>query len=292
MLRRQVRERKEYIYRKAKEEQERTIHEKKKKLKAAIDSGKPIPTELRKEEAELRKELEFDDRNTDKYIEDRDDEYKWAGVNDPSIMITTSHEPSSKLKQFAKEMKLIFPNCQRMNRGNHVLSELIQACRANNVTDLIIVHEHRGQPDGMIVSHLPYGPTAYFTLSNVVMRHDIENIGPMSEAYPHLIFHKFSSKLGLRVKNILRYLFPVPKESTRRIITFANDDDFISFRHHVYKRAEGNIELMEVGPRFEMKLFAIRLGTIDEENTADVEWKIRPYLNTAKKRKWLESSDS
>ena len=36
-LRRQVRERKEYIYRKAKEEQERAIHEKKKKLKAAIE---------------------------------------------------------------------------------------------------------------------------------------------------------------------------------------------------------------------------------------------------------------
>lgn len=51
----------------------------------------------------------------------------------------------------------------------------------------------------MIVSHLPYGPTAYFTLCNAVMRHDIEKIGPMSEAYPHLIFHKFSSKLGLRV---------------------------------------------------------------------------------------------
>lgn len=31
-----------------------------------------------------------------------DDEYKWVGVNDPKIMVTTSHDPSSKLKQFAK----------------------------------------------------------------------------------------------------------------------------------------------------------------------------------------------
>lgn len=31
-----------------------------------------------------------------------DDEYKWAGVEDPKIMITTSRDPSSKLKQFAK----------------------------------------------------------------------------------------------------------------------------------------------------------------------------------------------
>lgn len=31
-----------------------------------------------------------------------DDEYAWAGVEDPKIMITTSHSPSSRLKQFAK----------------------------------------------------------------------------------------------------------------------------------------------------------------------------------------------
>lgn len=31
-----------------------------------------------------------------------DDEYKWAGVEDPKVMVTTSRDPSSKLKQFAK----------------------------------------------------------------------------------------------------------------------------------------------------------------------------------------------
>ena len=31
-----------------------------------------------------------------------DDEYRWAGVEDPKIMITTARDPSSKLKQFAK----------------------------------------------------------------------------------------------------------------------------------------------------------------------------------------------
>ena len=32
----------------------------------------------------------------------RDDEYGWAGVEDPKIVVTTSHNPSSRLKQFAK----------------------------------------------------------------------------------------------------------------------------------------------------------------------------------------------
>ena len=35
-------------------------------------------------------------------ITHQDDEYVWAGVEDPKVVITTSHNPSSRLKQFAK----------------------------------------------------------------------------------------------------------------------------------------------------------------------------------------------
>lgn len=34
-------------------------------------------------------------------------------------------------------------------------------------------------------------------------------------------------------------------------------------------------------------VYEIRLGTIDQSNTAEVEWVSRPYMNTAKKRKHL-----
>lgn len=40
-------------------------------------------------------------------ISAEDDEYRWAGVEDPKVIITTSHDPSSKLKQFSK---VIFMN--------------------------------------------------------------------------------------------------------------------------------------------------------------------------------------
>ena len=36
-----------------------------------------------------------------------DDEYRWAGVEDPKIMITTSHDPSSRLKMFVKVTQLL-----------------------------------------------------------------------------------------------------------------------------------------------------------------------------------------
>lgn len=190
-----------------------------------IAEGKPIPTELRREEAELRSEVELEDDNTAVQRTHIDDEYAHAGELDPKILITTSRDPSSRLVQFVKELKLIFPNSQRINRGGMVMSELVESCRNHEYTDLIIAHEHRGEPDGLVVCHLPYGPTAYFGIYNTVLRHDIGDksaIGTVSEAYPHLIMENFTSKLGTRVQGILKHLFPVPKPDTKRVITFAN----------------------------------------------------------------------
>ena len=86
--------------------------------------------------------------------------------------------------------------------------------------------------DAMIVSHFPHGPTVFFTLHNVTLRHDIDSYkaSTVSEQYPHLIFENFSSKLGERIQDVLKYLFPVPKEDSKRVMTFSNEDDFISFR--------------------------------------------------------------
>ena len=110
-----------------------------------------------------------------------DDEYAWAGVEDPKVVVTTSHSPSSRLKQFVKvksrvahcelkclsckhhvlqELRLMMPNAQRMNRGSFVISQLVHACKSNNVTDLIIVHEHRGEPS-TFKSHTIHSPSTH-----------------------------------------------------------------------------------------------------------------------------------
>ncbi|XP_073991738.1 U3 small nucleolar ribonucleoprotein protein IMP4 isoform X3 [Rhodnius prolixus] len=247
MLRRQARLRREYLYRKAIEDRKRVIQEKKERIKRSLDEGSKIDTHLRKEALSLVNKIQWEDEgpklssllgteeggSCGTHV---DDEYRWAGVEDPKIVLTTARDPSSRLKMFAKELRLIFPNCQKLNRGNYEMKQLIHACRANDVTDFIMVHEHRGVPDTLVICHLPYGPTAYFTISDVIMRHDIPNIGTMSEQYPHLIFHNFTTKLGKRVSNILKFLFPVPKEDSKRVITFANHDDYIAFRHHTFKK--------------------------------------------------------
>lgn len=42
--------------------------------------------------------------------------------------------------------------------------------------------------------------------------------------------------------------------------------------------------MSEVGPRFELRLYQIRLGPMDSE-TAEVEWAIRPYMRSGKKQR-------
>ena len=243
MIRRNARLRKEYIYRKSLEGTEREVFEKKRKIKQALNDGTELPDNLKEDFHELKHVIDLEDAVTS--AGNIDDEYNKAGVEDPKVLLTTSRDPSSTVKEFLKELKMVFPNSQRINRGNTEIKELVESCRLNDVSDLILVHEHRGVPDGLIVCHLPYGPTAYFGLSNVVMRHDItaENLPNASEAYPHLIFNAFESRLGKRCVSILKYLFPVPKEDSRRVMTFSNENDFISFRYEFFSN---EIELVGI----------------------------------------------
>lgn len=94
---------------------------------------------------------------------------------------------------------MTIPNSQAVNRGSHDVKSMIQACKATDVTDIVFLNETRGVPDSLIISHMPHGPTAFFSLHNVVMRHDIKDKKHMSEQYPHLIFHEVNSKIGRRV---------------------------------------------------------------------------------------------
>ena len=64
-------------------------------------------------------------------------------------------------------------------------------------------------------------------------------MGTLSEACPHLVLDNFTSALGARVATILKHLFPPPKPDAKRVVTFANRADYISFRHHTHAAPPG-----------------------------------------------------
>ena len=152
MIRRTARLRREFIYRKSLEGKERELYEKKRKIRQCLEEGKAIPNELKQDEARLRNELALEDVETAENGASADDEYKNANTRDPKVLVTTSRDPSSRLTQFVKEVKLLMPTAQRVNRGAQVLPDLVELCRSNDFTDLVMVHEHRGEPDGLVVS--------------------------------------------------------------------------------------------------------------------------------------------
>ena len=88
-----------------------------------------MPTELRgKNREHLLDELEKDDDKTIVARTHIDDEYESAKYQDPKVLITTSRNPSPRLMKFLKELKLLFPNSIRINRGSYVLKDLVKIC--------------------------------------------------------------------------------------------------------------------------------------------------------------------
>ena len=284
---RHIRLKREYLYRKSQERKDLAEAAERREVAEAAASGKRLANVSSAADAKRAREL-LDKRAWDDAERDGDpathvdDEYAGARSAPPRVCVTTSREPSSKLKEFVKEVRLVLPTSVRVNRGQFTLGELVQTCRASDFSDVVICTEHRGDPDGLIVCHLPYGPTARFSLSECVTRHDIgrEAAGGASEQLPHLVFEDFTSPVGRRLASILQHLFPVPRADSKRVVTFFNRDDVVSFRHHVFKAgARGAVELVEVGPRFEMRPYEIRLGTVDQRDVAEVEWALRSFTN-------------
>ncbi|EHK26320.1 hypothetical protein THAR02_07075 [Trichoderma harzianum] len=297
MIRKQARQRRDYLYRRAVLLRDAEISEKRAKLRASLASGKPLDPTIANDKS-LRKDYQYDesrDLTTNEQL-DLDDEYaQLSGIVDPRVLVTTSRDPSARLSAFAKEIRLLLPTSIRMNRGNLILPDLVKSAQSAGLSDMLLLHEHRGTPTALTISHFPHGPTVSFSLHNVVLRHDIPGSvrGTVSESYPHLIFDGFTTRLGERVVKVLKHLFPPREPITsktkigNRVVTFKNIDDSIEVRHHVFVRTGyDSVELAEVGPRMTMRIFEIRGGTLENKD-GDVEWHLSQYTRTSKKKNYL-----
>ncbi|RYP55333.1 hypothetical protein DL768_000088 [Monosporascus sp. mg162] len=240
MIRKQARQRRDYLYRKAIILREAEISEKRAKLRASLATGKPLDPSIANDQ-QLRKDYAYDESRPDRNVNeelDLDDEYsQLSGIVDPRVL----------------ELK---GNCQS-------------------------IQEDRSLTQDRTLSHFPHGPTASFSLHNVVLRHDIPGSirGTVSESYPHLIFDGFTTRLGERVVKILKHIFP-PREPVTSKAKLGN-------RVVTFKRTgHDSIELSEVGPRMSMKLFEIRSGTLENKD-GDVEWHLNQYTRTSRKKDYL-----
>jgi U3 small nucleolar ribonucleoprotein protein IMP4 len=114
-IRREIRLRKDFLYKKQQDAQQAIITEKKRKLKSALDEGKSIPTEIAAEARKLNHDMELDLYAPGEEKSIIDDEYATVGFREPKICVTTSRDPSSRLKQFSKYV-ILYPHTQNWVR--------------------------------------------------------------------------------------------------------------------------------------------------------------------------------
>ena len=147
MLRRQARQRRDYLHRRAATLRDAETASKRAKLKASLASGKPLDPSIANDEG-LRASYKYDESQanlTQEEALDLDDEYaQLSGLVDPRVLVSTSRSPSSRLAAFAKEIRLLMPTAVRINRGNLILPDLVGSAKSAGLSDIVVLHEHRG----------------------------------------------------------------------------------------------------------------------------------------------------
>lgn len=207
----------------------------------------------------------------------------------PKVLITSSDRSKVKTVQFMKELQHIIPNSEVRVRKGIDLKKIIPQAKERGFTALVVVNEDKKMPNGIVISHLPDGPTAHFKLTSVKLGRTIKNHGRKTSHRPEVILNNFSTRLGHSVARLLAALFPHdPQFQGRQCVTFHNQRDFIFFRHHRYIfKNQKKAGLQELGPRFTLKLRSLQRGTFDSK-FGEYEWiHKRKEMDTSRKKFFL-----
>lgn len=212
---------------------------------------------------------------------------------EPKVLITYSDNPTKKTRIFGRELTRIIPNSSSYYRNRSGVKKIVKSALNENFTDIVIVNENRKEPNGLLVIHLPDGPTAHFKLSNVRITTEMrKNYRHISAHRPEVVLNQFTTRLGLGIGRMLGALFHYsPEFQGQRCVTFHNQRDFIFFRHYKYNfDKEGKrTNLKELGPRFTLKLKSLQKGTFDSKY-GQYEWIIdgkRHKMETSRRRFFL-----
>ena len=202
----------------------------------------------------------------------------------PKLLITTRPRPSKELFRFVADLMQLIPQCYFYPRKSYSIKDICHYASNKKFTHVIVLSEKSKVCNGMIVSHLPHGPTAFFKVSNVIPSTDIKNHGTTTSHIPELNLHGFGTRLGHRVGRFLGSLFPHNAQfQGRQIVTFHNQRDYVFVRQHRYifesgkeveketSKAKTKARLQELGPRFTLKMRWLQEGTFDTK-FGEYEW--------------------
>jgi len=220
--------------------------------------------------------------------DEKDDEFAayYSNEKKPKLMISTRPKCSRKLYPFIGDLMQMIPNAFYYPRKHYSMEEMIKQAMDKGFTHLVILAEKQKACNGLLVTHLPTGPTAFFRLSSFQAGATIPGHGRPTSHIPELILNNFVTRLGRRAGRFLGSLFPhQPQFEGRQVVTFHNQRDFIFVRHHRYIYRKENdktrARLQELGPRFTLKLNWLQEGVFDDK-FGEYEWLRRKTMDVEK----------
>lgn len=251
--------------------------------------------------------------------DEKDDEFAeyYSNEKKPKIMISTRPKCSRKLFPFIGDLMQMIPNAFYYPRSMyffgsfthfvHIISltflfylhnfqinllehstvdEMAKQAIEKGFTHLVILAEKHKECNGLLVTHLPTGPSAFFKLSSFQAGSTIPGHGRPTSHIPELILNNFATRLGRRTGRFLGSLFPhQPQFEGRQVVTFHNQRDFIFVRHHRYiyrkEKDKTRARLQELGPRFTLKMKWLQEGIFDGL-FGEYEWLYRKDMDVEK----------
>ncbi|XP_042320259.1 ribosome production factor 1 [Sceloporus undulatus] len=253
------------------------IKKKRKKEREALgDKAPPKPIPKTIENQRVYDETTVDPNDEEVTLDEATDEFApyFNRQTVPKILITTSDRPRGRTVRFCEQLSTCIPNSHVYYRRGLALKRIIPQCISRDFTDVIVINEDRKIPNGLVLSHLPEGPTAHFRMSSVRLRKQIKRKGKApTEHQPEIILNNFTTRLGHSIGRMFASLFPHdPQFIGRQVATFHNQRDYIFFRFHRYIfKNEKRVAIQELGPRFTLKLRSLQKGTFDSK-FGEYEW--------------------
>ncbi|XP_076583194.1 ribosome production factor 1 [Chaetodon auriga] len=274
-----------------KRKQKLQLKRKKKKEREALGDKAP-PKEVPKtiENQRVYDETTVDPEDEEVAFDEGTDEFSayFNGLTNPKVLITTSDRPRGRTVRFCEQLATVIPNAHVYYRRGLALKRVVPQCIARNFTYLIVINEDRKVPNGMVLCHLPDGPTAHFKVSSVKLRKEMKRRGKdPTEHSPEVILNNFTTRLGHSIGRLFAALFPQdPQFVGRQVATFHNQRDFIFFRFHRYIfKNEKKVGIQELGPRFTLKLRSLQKGTFDSK-FGEYEWVLKRHEMDSCRRKF------
>ncbi|XP_054719518.1 ribosome production factor 1-like [Uloborus diversus] len=281
----------EYI--KLRREKIKLKRQKKKQLRKDIAAGKDVVKQVPRTLENTREpdETMVDPQDQEVLLDQDNDEFAsyYNQEAPPKVLITCSENPHTWTIRFCRELKLLIQDSIFLYRRHASLKKLVEEAKSREFTNIVVVTEDRRHPTGMLVIHLPEGPTAFFRISSVKYCKNIRRRGAYTAHRPEIVLNNFRTRLGLSIGRMITSLFQYnPEFHGRRVVTFHNQRDYVFVRHHRYEfKNESKVSLQEIGPRFTLRLRSLQKNTFDTK-FGEYEWILKRHeMETSRRRFFL-----